>query len=41
MSFSEPCAYNGESVVMYSVKMPVGVFGGRTVRVAQHELEVK
>ncbi len=40
LSFSEPCAYTGNRVVMYSVKMPAGVFGGRSVRVSEYEVEV-
>ena len=40
LSYSEPCSYTGSKVVMYSVKMPSGVFGGRSVRVSQYELEV-
>ena len=40
MSYSQPCAYTGNTVVMYSVKMPSGVFGGRSVHVSEHEVGV-
>ena len=39
-AFSEPNAYNGDRIQLYMVKLPAGVFGGRTVRVASFEMEV-
>jgi hypothetical protein len=38
LSFSEPNAYTGERIVMYSVKMPRDVFGGRSVKASQYEV---
>ena len=39
LSYSEPNAYTGERITLYSVKMPAAVFGGRSVRVSEYEVK--